>query len=63
VDLDQRSEEESPYHAPKVHSGGPVKAGRILAVCGIAHSKTLAGLTERQRTELLNRVRYGAHTK
>jgi hypothetical protein len=37
---------------PKI---GSVKAGRILADCGIAHSKTLAGLTERQRTELLKR--------
>jgi hypothetical protein len=36
---------------------GSVKAGRILADCGIAHSKTLGGLTERQRTELLNRFR------
>ncbi len=45
---------------PKI---GSVKAGRILTDCGIAHSKTLGGLTERQRTELLNRVRYGAHTK
>jgi hypothetical protein len=32
---------------PKI---GAVKAGRILADCGIAHSKTLGGLTERQRT-------------
>jgi hypothetical protein len=45
---------------PKI---GSVKAGRILADCGIAHSKTLAGLTERQRTELLNRFRGGGHTK
>jgi len=35
---------------PKI---GSVKAGRILADCGIAHSKTLGGLTERQRTELM----------
>ena len=34
---------------PKI---GSVKAGRILARCGIAPSKTLAGLTERQRREL-----------
>jgi predicted flap endonuclease-1-like 5' DNA nuclease len=33
---------------------GAVKAGRILARCGIAHSKTLAGLTDRQRGELIN---------
>jgi len=31
---------------------GSVKAGRILARCGIAHSKTLAGLSDRQRAEL-----------
>jgi hypothetical protein len=42
---------------------GPVKAGRTLADCGIAHSKTLDGLTERQRTELLNRFRCGDQTK
>ena len=35
---------------PKI---GSVKATRILAHCGIAHSKTLAGLTERQRSELI----------
>ena len=33
---------------------GPVKAGRILAQCGIAHSKTLGGLTDRQRAELID---------
>jgi hypothetical protein len=37
---------------PKI---GSVKAAGILADCGIAHSKTLGGLTDRQRTELLNR--------
>ena len=36
---------------PKI---GSVKAARILAHCGIAHSKTLAGLSERQRGELIN---------
>ena len=36
---------------PKI---GSVRAARILAHCGIAHSKTLAGLTERQRGELIN---------
>ena len=36
---------------PKI---GSVKAARILAHCGIAHSKTLGGLTERQRGELSN---------
>lgn len=35
---------------------GPVKAGRILAQCGIADSKTLAGLTDRQQAELINRL-------
>ena len=45
---------------PKI---GAVKAGRILAECGIAHSKTLSGLTERQRTELLSRFRRGNHDK
>jgi len=39
---------------PKI---GSVKAGRILAQCGIAHSKTLGGLTERQRAELISRFR------
>ena len=36
---------------PKI---GSVRAGRILAHCRIAHSKTLGGLTDRQRGELLN---------
>ena len=45
---------------PKI---GSVKAGRILADCGIAHSKTLGGLTERQRAELLNRFRCAGHDK
>jgi hypothetical protein len=36
---------------------GSVKAGRILARCGIAHQKTLAGLSDRQRAELLNLLR------
>jgi len=31
---------------------GPVKAGRMLAQCRIAHSKTLAGLSDRQRAAL-----------
>ena len=39
---------------PKI---GSVKAGRILADCGIAPTKTLGGLTERQRTELISRFR------
>jgi hypothetical protein len=42
---------------------GSVTAGRILANCGIAHSKTLGGLTERQRTELLNRFRRDRNDK
>jgi len=36
---------------PKI---GPVKAARILAHCRIAHSKTLGGLTDRQRRELIS---------
>jgi hypothetical protein len=39
---------------PKI---GSVRAGRILAHCGIAHSKTLAGLTNRQRSELIDLFR------
>jgi hypothetical protein len=34
---------------PKI---GSVKAGRILARCRISDSKTVAGLTDRQRAEL-----------
>ena len=45
---------------PKI---GSVKAGRILADCGIAPSKTLGGLTERLRTELLNRFRRDGNDK
>jgi hypothetical protein len=33
---------------PKI---GSVKAGRILADCGITHLKTLSGVSERQRTD------------
>jgi len=36
---------------PKI---GSVKAGRILAHCAIAHSKTLGGLTDSQRGELIS---------
>ena len=36
---------------------GSVKAGRILAHYDIAHSKMLAGLSDRQRAELLNLFR------
>jgi hypothetical protein len=39
---------------PKI---GPVKAGRLLAQCRIAHSKTLAGLSDRQRAALIDLVR------
>ncbi len=39
---------------PKI---GSARAGRILAQCGIAHSKTLGGLTDRQRGELINLFR------
>jgi hypothetical protein len=36
---------------PKI---GSDRAARILARCGIAHSKTLGCLSERQRGELIN---------
>jgi S13-like protein len=36
---------------------GPVKARHMLAHCRIAHSKTLGGLSERQRTELIDLLR------
>ena len=36
---------------------GSVKAGRILTRCRIADSKTLAGLTDRQRAELTSLLR------
>ncbi len=39
---------------PKI---GPVKAGRMLAQCRIAHAKTLAGLSDRQRAALIDLVR------
>ena len=39
---------------PKI---GSVRAGRVLAQCGIAHSKTLGGLTDRQRDELIDLFR------
>ena len=39
---------------PKI---GSVRAGRILAQCRIAHSKTLGGLTDRQRGELISLFR------
>lgn len=39
---------------PKV---GPAKANRWLSRCRIAPSKTLAGLTDRQRRELLELLR------
>ena len=32
---------------------GPARADRLLARCRIAHAKTLAGLSERQRGELV----------
>jgi hypothetical protein len=38
---------------PKI---GAVKADRLLAHCRIAHSKTLGGLTDRQRGELISRL-------
>jgi S13-like H2TH domain len=39
---------------PKI---GSVKAGRILGRCRISDSKTVAGLTDRQRAELTNLFR------
>ena len=36
---------------------GSVKAGRILGRCRIAHSKTVGGLSERQRAELISLFR------
>ena len=39
---------------PKI---GSVRAGRILTQCRIAHSRTLGGLTDRQRGELINLFR------
>lgn len=39
---------------PKI---GPAKANRLLASCRIAPTKTLTGLSSRQRSELLTRLR------
>jgi len=39
---------------PKV---GPVKAGRMLAQCRIAHAKTLGGLSDRQRAAPIDLLR------
>lgn len=36
---------------------GPVRASRLLRACAISEAKTLGGLTERQRRELLAAVR------
>jgi hypothetical protein len=35
---------------------GPVKVRRLLAQCGIAEAKTVAGLTDRQRGVLIKRL-------
>jgi hypothetical protein len=35
---------------PKI---GPVKAGRLLTVAGVSPSKTIGGLSERQRARLI----------
>ncbi|NLE73251.1 MAG: hypothetical protein GX604_01255 [Actinobacteria bacterium] len=35
---------------------GPVRAGRILEACRVSASKTVIGLTPRQRTELLTHI-------
>ena len=45
---------------PKI---GSVKAARILADCGIAHSKTLGGLTERHRAALMTHFRRAGQDK
>lgn len=37
---------------------GPAKGARLLSRCRIAASKTVAGLTERQRTELTGLLRH-----
>jgi len=37
---------------------GPAKADRLLSRCRIAHTKTVAGLTQRQRTEVLDLLRH-----
>lgn len=39
---------------PKI---GQVKANRLLTMCRISSSKTLGGLSVRQRTELISRIR------
>jgi hypothetical protein len=39
---------------PKI---GPAKAGRLLGRCRIAQAKTVAGLSERQRRELIDALR------
>ena len=36
---------------------GAVRAGHVLGHCGIAHSKTLGGLTDRQRGALISLLR------
>lgn len=38
---------------------GRVKVGRLLTQCRISQSKTVGGLSERQRTELLDMFRAG----
>lgn len=37
-------------------SFGPVKVRRLLAQCAIADAKTVAGLTDRQRAKLIERL-------
>lgn len=36
---------------------GRVKVGKILQMCRISHSKTIGGLSPRQRTELVSMLR------
>lgn len=35
---------------------GPARVARLLALCGVSPSKTVACLSGRQRTELINRL-------
>ena len=37
---------------------GRVRAGRLLTLCRISQSKTIGGLSERQRGELLSQFRF-----
>lgn len=43
------------------HRIGPVKATRILNVCRISHAKTVAGLSPRQRGEMIKVLMVGVN--